>query len=267
MRLFADSIRYEDFNYLEPFVGKPAVLEFVTAFDIPNVEFVPLKISDGDRAVCFTWKVVVNGQDGPSGISFYEVDGDGKVCFIRDIPIAVAARLPAGGRERGGGRPRAAHAERGEADEHPALGVGSMGMALLKPIFHKEAELQAELLGGDDARAEAVKRLDEEAASAPVVVYTYALRRFRPSASPFSTRSPGCSTRRLSWGSSGSCWVGRGRACAPSRWRATARAARLCGREERRRAVLGENSRALVGLVELKRQGRLEGMLKEAGAS
>ena len=39
-------------------------------------------------------------------------------------------------------------------------------------------ELQAELLGGDDARAEAVKRLDEEAASAPVVIYTYALSPF-----------------------------------------------------------------------------------------
>ena len=47
----------------------------------------PLRISDGgDRACCFTWRVRVNGQDGPEGISFYETDADGKVAFIRDIP-------------------------------------------------------------------------------------------------------------------------------------------------------------------------------------
>ena len=61
---FADDIRYEDFNYPKPFLGKDQVLEFVTAFDIPGLEFVPLKVSEGERAVAFTWKVVVNGEDG-----------------------------------------------------------------------------------------------------------------------------------------------------------------------------------------------------------
>ena len=63
-----------------------AVTEFVQAFDIPGVEFVPLKVSEGEKGCCFTWKVVVNGQDGPNGISFYEVDEQGKVQFVRDIP-------------------------------------------------------------------------------------------------------------------------------------------------------------------------------------
>ena len=76
----------EDFNYEQPFLGIEAVTAFVTAFDIPGVDFVPIKISEGDRACAFTWKVVVNGQDGPSGISFYEVDEKGRVCYIRDIP-------------------------------------------------------------------------------------------------------------------------------------------------------------------------------------
>ena len=73
------------------------MLSFVTAFDIPGLEFVPLRVSEGQRAVAFTWKVVVNGDDGPSGISFYEVDAAGKVCFIRDIPApAPAGFRPAG---------------------------------------------------------------------------------------------------------------------------------------------------------------------------
>ena len=44
LRLFADDILYEDFNYQKPFVGKPAVAAFVTAFDIPGLEFVALKV-------------------------------------------------------------------------------------------------------------------------------------------------------------------------------------------------------------------------------
>ena len=80
----------------EPFVGKAAVTEFVYAFDIPGVEFVPIRISDGERACVFTWKVMVNGQDGPDGISFYEVDSSGAVCYIRDIPAPSIKPPPLG---------------------------------------------------------------------------------------------------------------------------------------------------------------------------
>jgi len=86
LKLFADDIVYEDFNYPEPFVGKAAVREFVTAFDIPGIQFVPLRVSDGKRGCAFTWKVMINGQDGPSGISFYEVNDKGEISYIRDIP-------------------------------------------------------------------------------------------------------------------------------------------------------------------------------------
>jgi len=84
--LFSEGIRYEDFNYESPFVGLAAVTDFVEAFDIPGVEFVPGRISEGERACCFTWTVRVNGQAGPQGISFYELDEAGRVAFIRDIP-------------------------------------------------------------------------------------------------------------------------------------------------------------------------------------
>ena len=54
--------------------------------EIPNVVFVPGRISEGKTGCAYTWKVVVNGQDGPSGISFKEVDATGKVSYNRDIP-------------------------------------------------------------------------------------------------------------------------------------------------------------------------------------
>lgn len=91
--LFARDIRYEDFNYPRPFLGKDQVKEFVEAFDIPGISFVPLEISGGANACCFTWKVTINEQDGPSGISFYQVDDQGKVAYIRDIPAVKPAPL------------------------------------------------------------------------------------------------------------------------------------------------------------------------------
>ena len=63
-------------------LGKAAVKGFVEAFDIPGLAFVPLEISGGDQACCFCWKVTVNGNDGPQGISFYEVDGAARSAFI-----------------------------------------------------------------------------------------------------------------------------------------------------------------------------------------
>ena len=181
VRLFSDDIRYEDFNYADPFVGKAAVTDFVNAFDIPGIEFVPLRISEGTRSCAFTWKVLVNGQQGPEGISFYEVDADGKVAFIRDIP-APSPR---------GFRPAGALAAYVDPELHvlsaakmasAALGLASAGMGLLKPIFAAEARWQADTLADDGVRAAAAEQLDAEVGGAPVVIYTYGW-------SPFSTEA------------------------------------------------------------------------------
>ena len=32
---------------------------------------------------CLTWRCEVNGEKGPAGISYNEVDSAGKVCFSR----------------------------------------------------------------------------------------------------------------------------------------------------------------------------------------
>ncbi|KAH8058355.1 hypothetical protein JL722_6217 [Aureococcus anophagefferens] len=97
LELFAEDIRYEDFNYPAPFLGKPAVKEFAEALDIPASTSCPWH-SGGDvdgGACCFTWIVKVNGQDGPKGILFYESDGAGKISYIRDIPATTPAPLQA----------------------------------------------------------------------------------------------------------------------------------------------------------------------------
>lgn len=93
LRFFGKDCVYEDFNYQEPFCGIDAITEYINLLpDIPNFVFVPGRISQGAKGCCFTWKVVVNGSDGPSGISFKEVDADGKITFNRDIPAPTWPR-------------------------------------------------------------------------------------------------------------------------------------------------------------------------------
>ena len=87
LEFFADDIRYEDFNYYEPFVGLGPVSEYIGLLEVfPDFVFISERISEGERGCCITWRCEVNGEDGPSGISYNEVDADGKICFARDIP-------------------------------------------------------------------------------------------------------------------------------------------------------------------------------------
>uniref|UniRef100_A0A7S0J5P6 SnoaL-like domain-containing protein n=1 Tax=Calcidiscus leptoporus TaxID=127549 RepID=A0A7S0J5P6_9EUKA len=113
---FSDDIVYEDFNYNSPFVGIKAVSAYIGLLDaFPQFVFVPERISEGKRGVCLTWRCEVNGEPGPSGISYNEVDANGLISFARDIPApsmkppplaALAAALAPGLRVIGG--PRAA---------------------------------------------------------------------------------------------------------------------------------------------------------------
>jgi len=99
LRLFSEDILYEDFNFQKPFEGKAAVQAFLKEFDIPGVSFVPQRISEGDRAVAFTWQVVLNGVEGRQiqGISFYELEPASKqVSFVRDIPEPAVRPAPLG---------------------------------------------------------------------------------------------------------------------------------------------------------------------------
>ena len=87
LTFFADDIRYEDFNYYEPFVGLDKVSAYIGLLEVfPDFVFIPERISQGEKGCCLTWRCEVNGEKGPAGISYNEVDAAGKVCFARDIP-------------------------------------------------------------------------------------------------------------------------------------------------------------------------------------
>ena len=77
---------------------------------------------------------------------------------------------------------RASALRMSESGPNPVLGVASLGMGLIKPIFKAEAAFQATVLslGSEDVREEARAQIETDRNSAPVVVYTYGL-------SPFST--------------------------------------------------------------------------------
>lgn len=69
-----------------------------------------------------------------------------------------------------------------QAKPDQILGVASLGMGLVKPLFKAEAQLQARVLLGDREAARA--QIEADVASASVVVYTYGL-------SPFSSECIG----------------------------------------------------------------------------
>lgn len=87
LRLVSDDIYYQDFNYKTPFIGKEAVAAFLDEFNFPGIKFVPEKISDGRVSCCFTWRVELAGvEQSTKGISFYTLNDQGKLCYLRDIP-------------------------------------------------------------------------------------------------------------------------------------------------------------------------------------
>ena len=94
---FAKDVRYEDFNYEEAFVGKPAVGDFLAEFDIPGLTFVVQRVGDGDRACAFCWEVDLGlGESARNvkGISFYELDDDAQIAYVRDIPEPAIKPAP-----------------------------------------------------------------------------------------------------------------------------------------------------------------------------
>ena len=94
LRLMSDQVRYEDFNYPQPFLGKAQVAPFLDEFTLDlGIIFVAERISSEDDAACaFTWRVEFAGLDTPTtGVSFYAMDDaePSKIGYIRDIPQPV----------------------------------------------------------------------------------------------------------------------------------------------------------------------------------
>ena len=74
-------------------MGLEAVSDYIGLLDVfTDFVFIPERISQGETGVCLTWRCEVNGQDGPSGISFNEINSQGKIAFARDIPAPAWPR-------------------------------------------------------------------------------------------------------------------------------------------------------------------------------
>ncbi|EKX49647.1 hypothetical protein GUITHDRAFT_151421 [Guillardia theta CCMP2712] len=88
---FADDVVYEDMVYSEPFVGKDAVREFLLKtkeMAPPDFVFVVDRVSDGVRSCGLTWHIELKTRPDAgkfaNGCSFYELNSEGKICYIRD---------------------------------------------------------------------------------------------------------------------------------------------------------------------------------------
>ena len=144
-----------------------------------------------------------------------------------------------------------------------ALGIASGGMGLLKPVFAAEADWQAETLGGDGDREAAISKLDSDIASAPVVIYTYGLSPFSSEAIAFLDAT-GCTYKKIELGPEWFLLDGVGS-------NVRAELLKRTGQSSLPHVFIGGESigglySGTPGLAELKKQGKLQEMLKGAGA-
>ena len=86
-----EGIIYEDLNYREPFLGKPAVEAMVEEYDLGGVEWILTRATTGARSCAFTWQIKLKGEVAADGVSFY--DGY-PVQYIRDIPSPLVKPAP-----------------------------------------------------------------------------------------------------------------------------------------------------------------------------
>lgn len=92
MQYFAEDVVYEDLIYKEAFRGKAAVQSFMQKnleAAPEDLKFVLERISDGERSAGFTWHCEIDGVPEVQfarGCSFYELNDDGLICYVRDIP-------------------------------------------------------------------------------------------------------------------------------------------------------------------------------------
>merc|ERR1712007_240868 len=85
---YADNTVFEDLTVLDEAwpQGKEAIKKYqeTSQKSAPDsLKFVLDEFSDGDQACALIWHVEVFGQKTPRGISFYELDDEGKVAYVR----------------------------------------------------------------------------------------------------------------------------------------------------------------------------------------
>eukprot|EP00854_Cymbomonas_tetramitiformis_P001280 gene1280-1865_t len=140
MQYFAEDVVYEDLIYKEAFQGKAAVRSFMEKnleAAPEDLKFVLERISDGVPEVQFA-----------RGCSFYELDDQGLICYVRDIP-------------------------------EPALKLGSFGLVLAKvasKALVEKRDKDAKRLQQTLAEAEAYAGVDVSFTADPQWVLSSELR-------------------------------------------------------------------------------------------
>eukprot|EP00435_Cladocopium_sp_Y103_P057864 s1194_g20.t1 len=87
MSQFSEDAVYEDLTREDPsFVGWEAIKRYQeeTKENTPdNMRFVLDEMTDGEKACTVIWHVEFNTRLSPRGVTYYELNDEGKVCYVR----------------------------------------------------------------------------------------------------------------------------------------------------------------------------------------
>lgn len=88
----ATNIVYEDCYHPQPFVGRPAVEEYLkekVAMRKGKGEVRLDKISDGNKACGYAWTYTCDNLEGLRGTTFVELNENGEIVYVREIPEPI----------------------------------------------------------------------------------------------------------------------------------------------------------------------------------
>jgi len=87
MAQYSEDVVYEDLTReQEAFVGWEEVRRYVqeTKDNTPmNLRFIMDEMTEGEKACTVLWHVEFNSRLSPRGVTYYELNDEGKVCFVR----------------------------------------------------------------------------------------------------------------------------------------------------------------------------------------
>ena len=154
----AENVEWEDLSFSsKPIVGRAAVFAHLAARqrrdEACGSRLVVERACDGRTAAGFTWHRSNDGGDvGLRGTTFVEVDGDGRVVYVREIAEPLF--------KPGGGTARLLRA----VAKPPAAPPAPLGDARRQPASASDlvAYLWLEVQGAADFRAEAARYFDKD---------------------------------------------------------------------------------------------------------
>eukprot|EP00930_Biecheleria_cincta_P083143 TRINITY_DN72770_c0_g1_i1.p1 TRINITY_DN72770_c0_g1~~TRINITY_DN72770_c0_g1_i1.p1 ORF type:complete len:365 (-),score=49.04 TRINITY_DN72770_c0_g1_i1:115-1209(-) len=78
-----EDLTYEDSSFARGWDAVKTYMQETYNNKPEKLFFVLDEVSDGDRSCTALWHVYYNGQKSPRGVSYYELDGEGKIAYVR----------------------------------------------------------------------------------------------------------------------------------------------------------------------------------------